>query len=1155
MKKRILSFVTAFVLLIGLVPGSAFATETTSGSCGDSVEWFLQNDGTLVLSGSGRTDNYGGYYFQPEAPWSHLVDQITSIHVQGEITYLGTGLFSDCENAVGIILPDTLEYFSPDGMPPNVQFYIANGENYVADSGVLYGKNVDPDGFETSNGVYCLVKYPRNANYTSYTLRPETKAIASGAFSNCENLKTVVLNDGLETISSYAFSWCTSLNTLEIPFGVTEVGHSAFEGCLSLYDLTLPSSLTAIDTSIFWGCESLEAIEIPASVTSVTSDVSGPDGGTINLDWHQDYYFQGDAPEEFGVDSVLMDPFVDGGGYIFTYVRSDIYYPEGASGWTELIQKYEDSVFVRFYPYTWEEDEDVELTFSVSRSSVTIPMGNQASPRATLNPSNAQVRWTSSNEAVAQVNSGGTVTGIYPGTAWITGTATYGDQVKTVAYTVQVTANLSVAFTNRTVNLNAGDTEDIRFTYRPINQVVYAESSNPSVVEIVQNSSANGAGTLSVRAVGAGTAELTIRTSLSGSTASDTCTIVVENNGEAIAQRFVDKAFSYKGMNESTFENSTGYNVPSSWCAAFVSVCARTVGIPTNIIPNATGTATLLSDVGTAFYFSDWEYNLATTADKNYLLNAHKVQRGEFEPQVGDLVFIRWNGNTGLYPPHVGIVYSVNTSQQTMTIVDGGAGSNPKTVKIRTNISYTAETIFSMQNCTLMAYARPNWSAASGVVSGKTSDRANCPVDIQVSYNGEVLDSATNQLTASFGSMTVTGDGDDRSISLELNDYYSEAETIINGTGTGTMTFSTTSEDEDGTTGTRTFANVPITPDTIICVIRSNSAVGGVALEVYSDDGDTLEEVWYADQATSSVSEADEELTNWYLYGDDGGDDVTIPDPTPNPDVDDSNSSNSSDSGDYLITIDRISGGRITVQPGRADKGDTVTITVYPNDGYKLDELVVTDKNGDAVQLTDKGGDKYIFTMPAGKVNVKANFVLEIEKEILTFTDVSENAYYYDAVAWAVENGITNGTSATTFGPDISCTRAQMVTFLWRAAGSPEPESTVKPFTDVSSSAYYYDAVLWAVEQGITNGTSATTFGPDATVTRGQTVTFLWRYNGSPAVSGSGFDDVAADAYYADAVAWAASEGVTSGTGATTFSPDNDCTRGQIVTFLYRYMG
>ena len=167
-----------------------------------------------------------------------------------------------------------------------------------------------------------------------------------------------------------------------------------------------------------------------------------------------------------------------------------------------------------------------------------------------------------------------------------------------------------------------------------------------------------------------------------------------------------------------------------------------------------------------------------------------------------------------------------------------------------------------------------------------------------------------------------------------------------------------------------------------------------------------------------------------------------------------------------------------------------------------------------------------------------------------------ESAYYYDAVYWAVENGVTNGTGATTFSPNITCTRAQMVTFLWRAAGSPEPETSAHPFTDLEEDAYYYDAVLWAVENGITNGTSATTFSPEATVTRAQTVAFLWRYDGEPAAGGgSSFTDVASDTYYADAVAWAVKEHITNGTSATTFSPDADCIRAQIVTFLYRFMG
>ena len=261
----------------------------------------------------------------------------------------------------------------------------------------------------------------------------------------------------------------------------------------------------------------------------------------------------------------------------------------------------------------------------------------------------------------------------------------------------------------------------------------------------------------------------------------------------------------------------------------------------------------------------------------------------------------------------------------------------------------------------------------------------------------------------------------------------------------------------------------------------------------------------------------------------------------------------SSSSSSSAVSVDSGKNGSVTVSPKSAKKGDTVTVTVKPDKGYEVDEIIVTDKNGDELKVTRKSDTKYTFTMPSGKVTVEASFV-EIENtpdEGLPFVDVPANAYYADAVAWAVEQGITSGTSATTFSPDASCTRAQMVTFLWRAAGSPKAAGS-NPFSDLDASAYYYDAVLWAVKQGITSGTSATTFGPDATVTRGQTVTFLYRASGSPAVSGNSFADVSADAYYADAVAWAVAEGITSGTGDNMFSPNADCTRGQIVTFLYR---
>ena len=245
-----------------------------------------------------------------------------------------------------------------------------------------------------------------------------------------------------------------------------------------------------------------------------------------------------------------------------------------------------------------------------------------------------------------------------------------------------------------------------------------------------------------------------------------------------------------------------------------------------------------------------------------------------------------------------------------------------------------------------------------------------------------------------------------------------------------------------------------------------------------------------------------------------------------------------------------ITGGAMSVTPTAAAKGTTVTITVVPSDGYKLDKLTVTDKDGNRLTLSDKGNGKYTFTMPFGKVSVEPVFApIKAQPE---FKDVANDSYYYGAVQWAVEKGITEGTSIETFSPHASCTRAQMVTFLYRAAGSPAPKSTTNPFKDISSTDYFYNAVLWAVENGITSGTGAGTFSPGATVTRGQTVTFLHRAAGSPLAGSSGFNDVLDGAYYAEAVAWANENGITSGTGSNKFSPGADCTRGQIVTLLYR---
>lgn len=252
----------------------------------------------------------------------------------------------------------------------------------------------------------------------------------------------------------------------------------------------------------------------------------------------------------------------------------------------------------------------------------------------------------------------------------------------------------------------------------------------------------------------------------------------------------------------------------------------------------------------------------------------------------------------------------------------------------------------------------------------------------------------------------------------------------------------------------------------------------------------------------------------------------------------------------YAVGIpDKTENGSVSVSPKNASQGDRVTVTVKPDAGYELDSLKVLDKNGKELELTDKGDGRFTFIMPAGKVEVKAAFTEEVK--ISPFRDVPTDAYYYEAVKWAQKKGITGGIGDGLFGPNQPCTRAQIVTFLWRAAGSPVVNYAMD-LADVSGDAYYAEAVRWALSQGITTGTADGKFSPNAPCTRAQAVTFLFRASKASADGAPAFGDVAADAYYAEAVKWATDNGITTGTTSSTFSPGSGCTRAQIVTFLWR---
>ena len=263
-----------------------------------------------------------------------------------------------------------------------------------------------------------------------------------------------------------------------------------------------------------------------------------------------------------------------------------------------------------------------------------------------------------------------------------------------------------------------------------------------------------------------------------------------------------------------------------------------------------------------------------------------------------------------------------------------------------------------------------------------------------------------------------------------------------------------------------------------------------------------------------------------------------------------------SSSSSYPITVpDKTENGSVAVSPKTASKGSTVTITVTPDSGYVLETISVTDKNGNDLKLTDKGNGKYTFTMPGGKVEVKVTF-MEDNSVLNFFYDVPNDAYYYEAVKWAAENGITGGVGNSLFGPNQPCTRAQIVTFLWRAAGSPVV-NYLMPFTDVDEGAYYAEAVRWAASCGIVTGLTETTFGTNGICTRAQAAAMIYRCAQAQGKGFTGawmfhlpFTDVPEWAY--ESVAWCYMNGVTTGVSETSFAPDNDCTRAQIVTFLWR---
>lgn len=372
LRKRCLTILLSFCMMLTLPPNIALAADDppTSGKCGDNINWYLQKDGTLLLDGSGETYYYG----EEPAPWAELANQINFIRVQGKITRLGGGLFEECYEARGIYLPKYLEQIGSLALPQygRLQYFMIedNSGEFVVHDHVLY-----------SDHGKTLYMYPPALTDTSFTLPAGVTRVSS--FGGNLYLQKVTLSEGLLEIENCAFEYCSNLREVVIPSSVTTIGKFAFDECICLKEIAIPSGVTELDFSVFWFCDQLDTIVIPASVRTLTAGCSPADGCTRNYDVHKDFYFFGDAPDfdDAGGFGDLSMGYVNSDA---SHIRTDIYYPVNASGWANVIRKFEGLEEIRFHSY--DPNSDGQLHGTVTASLTYAPSGETVTLRVLPDP-------------------------------------------------------------------------------------------------------------------------------------------------------------------------------------------------------------------------------------------------------------------------------------------------------------------------------------------------------------------------------------------------------------------------------------------------------------------------------------------------------------------------------------------------------------------------------------------------------------------------------------------------------------------------------------------------------------------------------------------------------------------------------------------------
>ena len=1093
--------------------------EDTPNSCGDNVKWtFNEGSGTLTISGEGAMEDYAS----GQAPWYAKKASIKEIVIEDCVTHIGSYAFRDLNAVSGAVsLPasvkslgegafrfctmssidlNQVETIGPHAIRQcsNLTSVTIPGTVKEVGIGAFYGTG-SADGFTvTVDGAKDTAFL--GTDFTTSKLTSITFKNCSGielvqqTFSNCANLTTVTYENCSDfTMGNNIFSGCTQYvgkengGTLEIPACVTkltgnplpggtitfaegcpagsaqedavydatgtvlliytgteesftvpakvkEIAPGAFQNNTTVKRVTLPDGLNTIGASAFSNCSALSEVNIPGTVQEIgTSAFSGAALSSVTIPESiteiPNNLFQNCTQ----LENVIFEASLTSiGGSAFN----------GCSG-LKTIDLQDSLETIGANAFTASGLTEVKIpdcyvgnaAFSNCKSLTKV----EISSGATCNPA------SQSNLAPFYDANGNTIEElIYHPDTW--GNKWFTSLSKAVLTSVKFTGKIAIAdsafkdFSELTTAEfpNAVTIGDGAFYNTGLTSVVIPES----VTNVGKGAFAYCTSLKSID-VGSNAVPANVDASMHSP--------FYASGGSIETAVFRQKEVSNKWLNGVTVvsyadnqSNKTNYSIKSV--------------VFTNGQPPTSNNFTQWSDLIVAVLdggeLSNYTLSAGTapTPTKNGCSFAGWATSSDGEPQK-DIAFEK---QKVYYAKWTESSYTVDDKLEFETFT---YGENPASQEISATL-------------------KEGEAAEEGSFSASI-DSENFTVSLE---NGKITVTPANNLNAGSYTATVTVTTPDHAthnvtVSLTVNKATLPAPELSGCTATATSITVTAPKVPTGASKVQySIGNDEWQDSGEFSGLKAGTSYSVIAKFVADNSGN------YADSASSeplSVKTSTAPSTTPNTPGNGGGSH--------------SSSSSSSSSSTYPVTVDSTKNGTVSVSPKNAKKDATVTLTVKANSGYELDDLTVTDKNGKNIKVTEGKNGKFTFTMPAGKVTVEASFAKVEEQSGVTFRDVPASAYYYDAVEWAVEKGITSGTSATTFSPDAACTRAQAVTFLWRAAGSPAPKSSVNPFTDVPASAYYYDAVLWAVENGITAGTSATTFSPDASCTRAQIVTFLYR--------------------------------------------------------------